>query len=370
MRGDPRAVRVRWTFSGDQPSRVGRGHLLDGDLILTATGVTDRDLAAVRVQLAGSAQEYRCEVVWPAPETGLPAPVRAGAVVLRVTEPGWNRPPGLPPLRWGQLASNRPGCSVEVAGGLNGVVNVGAAAKRQRYHVTVERTYRSRIGDSSIGAAVLCNDLILGVVVLVETDREWAWLNAAPVPVLLAQPGFRELVGPVVAEAAELQPVLEHPELSGARPPPATDRVEVVSGLQEWCGSDSWFSVRLLVASNTSERTEFVNELLVALRNLGWSGGSLRESTARPDLDVAGHLTVPTLLVVDNSEHRSGQLLDLVEAVEKRSRPAGGAVAAAKVRILLLAADDGDWWEDLRSEHWLLRDLGPGVVMSLPARPR
>lgn len=410
MEVDPRVVQVLCTFSDNRRS-TGSGYLLDDGLVLTAAHVVGSDepgtISELLIQFVGSSHRYECSVAWHVYERARPERVRLDAAVLRIVDPDWCRPANLPRLRWGGLVTTRPAIPVHLAGFptamdardehgtlivrdqayLPGVVNAGTSAKGRRYHVTVDHplpsspTARHSRWEGGSGSAVICNGLLLGVVARAESEPRWAWLSAVPVPVLLDQPGFRELVGPVVAEPAELQPVLEQPVARQVISPVSLlrsenevvgfdhERDEIVHRLREWCTGDGWFSVRMLEGGGGQGKTRLAAHLLAVVRELGWSCGFLLDRVRRPELDVVGDLTTPALLVIDYAETRAEQLIELLDVVDRRARSsdgAGGVVGAPAVRVLLLARDSGDWWTETRWESLLLRDLGPGVVIALP----
>lgn len=410
MEVDPRVVQVFCTFSDGRRSTTGSGYLLDGGLVLTAAHVVGADQVengAPRVQFIGSADRHDCAVAWHAYERARPERVRMDAAVLRITDPAWRQPTDLPPLRWGRLVTNRPDIPVLLNGfptamdardehgtllirdlaRVSGVVSVGTSAKGRRYHVTVNRPLPpSATADHSrweglSGAALICDGLVLGATAEARSEPDWAWLSVVPTPVLLEQPGFRELVGPVDLEPGELQPILEQPGIRQMNSPVSLLRAEnavvgfdhardeFVNRLRDWCIGEGWFSIRLLTGPGGQGKTRLAARLVTIMRELGWSCGFLHDRAVRPELGVVGDLTTPVLLVIDYAETRTGQLVDLLDVVDRRTRRsdgAGGVSGAPAVRVLLLARDGGDWWEEARSESLLLRDLGPGAVLALP----
>jgi tetratricopeptide (TPR) repeat protein len=405
---DPRVVQVFCEFPDGRRSKTGTGYLLDGGLVLTAAHVVGGDQVegvAPLVQFVGARERYRCAVAWHRYEANRPKRGRIDAAVLRITDTDWRQPTALARVRWGRFVSDLTDIPVVLntfptamdardeqgklvvrdLARISGVVDAGTSAKGRRYQVTINHPVppsahaeHSRWEGAS-GAALMCNGLVLGVAADAQSEPGWAWMSTVPVVELLADPEFSALVGPGVVEPAELQPVLEQPVVRQAyspvsllRPENAVvgfdrERDEIVDRLRDWCTSDGWFSIRLITGPGGQGKTRLADRLVAVMRERGWSCGFLHNRAA--ELDVVGQLVTPALLVIDYAETRVGQLLELLEVVDRRSRrsDADGRInGAPPVRVLLLARDSGDWWEEVRTDSLLLRDLGPGTVLRLP----
>lgn len=102
--------------------------------------------------------------------------------------------------------------------------------------------------------------------------------------------------------------------------------------LRSWCESPQRFSLRLLVGPGGTGKTRLALEYSKELRANGWHAGFL--DRVPPSL----HGDTPLLLVVDYAAGKLDQVRPLIDIA---------AVAATKVRVLLLARDDGEWWEEL-----------------------
>jgi tetratricopeptide (TPR) repeat protein len=389
---------------------TGSGYLLDDGLVLTAAHVIGADNVtgvSPLVQFVGSADRLACAVEWYRFESERPRGARMDAAILRIVDPTWQPIVDLPPLRWGRLVTDRANIPVRLNGfptamdardeqgkliirdmaRLSGVVDAGTSVKGRRYHVTVHHPLPSSAtaADSRweglSGAVVTCHGVVVGVTAEARSEPDWAWMSVVPTPELLAEPGFRDLVGSVVAEPAELQPVLEQSGVRQAHSPVSLLRAQnevvgfdqerdgMIDRLQAWCTDEGWFSVRLVTGAGGQGKTRLAARLVAVMRELNWSCGFLDSQAARPDLDVVGDLTTPSLLVIDYAETRAGQLVELLDVVDRRARGSDGTgriSGVPAVRVLLLARAGGDWWEETRTDSLLLRDLGSGTVVDLP----
>ncbi|MFM9539886.1 trypsin-like peptidase domain-containing protein [Streptomyces turgidiscabies] len=400
---DPRVVEVYSHRPGSLGS--GTGYLLGDGLVLTAGHVVTRDdwtAARPTVRLPGSQEYVPCTVEWYRYEAHEPPETRLDAAVLRIA-PGAPVPAdGLPPARWGRLVTRLPEVEVDLVGyplgmdvrrddgrgrlvlrdtvRVRGTVNAGTAVKARRYQIALGQ----RIPGSSLpaasrwkgasGAAVLCHDLLCGVVVTAESEPGHGRARAIPAEELFADPGFRSLFPDAVVEAAELQPLLERELPRPANTPvsllrpdasavPFTGRRDVLERLTQWCAQPGRLSVRLVTGPGGQGKTRLATELVRHLRPAGWSAGFLAAGASPDLLPVVTETRTPLLLVVDYAETRGEQLQALLDLVDRNEH-----TGTTPLRLLLLARDTeaGDWWDYLCSEALPLRDPQPGTVLPLP----
>lgn len=362
---DPRAVRVCG------PVGEGVGHLLGRDLLLTSAELVGTVPSTVTFQLPEAVRPWRCAMLWHRYDLTRPRAARLDTVLLRVLDEDWaerrisSRPP---PPRWGKLATRHPSVPVsltafpgESALGIHGTVNAESAVKAGRYHVTLPGS-TSQTGPEPwptvAGAAVLCHGLILGVVADGGREPDTAWLSVVPSEMLLRDSGFRALAAPGPLEAAELQPVLEQ----GPTPTQGPEHDEADS-LTQWCEEQNPFSLRLVVGEDDDHRRRLASALLRQMSDRDWATGFLATDVDERALDVIGDTSVPLLLAVDRADTRLDTLLVLLDTVARRAF----AGPATRFRLLLLAADEGEWWWEARSESPVLRDLSADTVLRLPS---
>ena len=102
-------------------------------------------------------------------------------------------------------------------------------------------------------------------------------------------------------------------------------------------------TMQLRVGPGGSGKTRLLLEMCRQLRNQGWCAGFLR-SGAKADLETSFRKLVQaqkqTLVVVDYAEARLEEIVHLVVAGQHAS-------PGHKVRIMLLAREAGDWWQQL-----------------------
>lgn len=302
-------------------------------------------------------------------------------------ENGWAPPASLldirtrPPQRWGRLIGTRPHpvrargfprLQEDPTGRLDeqliGHINPGSGALADRYEVfsqdplpafaqapESEGTQWSGMS----GAALLCADLLTG---LVRRDRRspgGARLTATRTPDLLADRVFRDLIH----EHSGWEPILEPVEPTDLLKPASRQRdlrspamllradAEAVTfhgrdrelqRLLDWCHEPGSFSVRVLTGPGGQGKTRLSRHLESTLRAEGWVTGHLRTDLpadsdgAGPDfsaLDTAEDL----LLTVDYAETAPTQIRRLIGQTRDTRH---------HTRLLLLARGTGDWKSD------------------------
>jgi hypothetical protein len=362
---DPRAVRLCG------PAGEGVGYLLGAGLLLTSAELVGTAPSTVTFQLPGAVRPWRCAMLWHRYNLTRPRAARLDTVLLRVLDEDWDErriPSRPPPPRWGKLATRRPSVPVSLTafpGGnalvIHGTVSAESAVKVGRYHVTLPGSM-SQTGPEPwpgvAGAAVLCHGLILGVVADGGREPGTAWLSVVPSEILLRDSGFRALAALGPLRAAELQPVLEE----GPTPPQGPQRGEADS-LTQWCEGRNPFSLRLVVGADDDHRRRLASALLQQMSDRDWATGFLASDVDERALDVIGDTSVPLLLAVDRADTRLDTLLALLDTVARRAF----AGPSTRFRLLLLAADEGEWWWEARGESPALRDLPADTVLKLPS---
>jgi hypothetical protein len=207
--------------------------------------------------------------------------------------------------------------------------------------------------------------LLIGVVA--EPQRgstQDRWLSTVPVHNLALAPGFLAAVGPTEIEAAELQPVLAGDPPMIDCPP---DESYANTQLLTWLEDPTWFSVRLLTGDHAARRM-WARQLVALMRTWGWSAGFLSERATPHGMSIVGQVTTGLLLVVERADTRGRQTAELLDVLGRRPGRDSARYGAAPVRMLLSAPAAEDWWEELRSDALLLRDLPAGTVVRLPGR--
>jgi hypothetical protein len=314
--------------------------------------------------------------------------------LLVITEPGWRVPVWRHRVRWGWLVTSRAGQVCEALGFPKvvaepqwrdshhavGVINPGALVKAGLYAVEVSNPPAAPgpVGSwwaGMSGAALLCHNLLVGVITTDPKGFDSRRLVAIPITVVISDPEFRRLV----IEHCGRGPVVEPVELVGLGEPvraadspagllradvadtPFRDRPEL-DRLQRWCQRSEWSSIRLVVGPGGQGKTRLARHLAGQLVGEGWATVMLAERAGPGEIAVLGEVVVPTLVVVDYAEGRTDQLGAVVEAVER---------AQEKVRLLLLARTAGAWRTERIDPLPVLEVLGDDrIVLELgPLEP-
>jgi hypothetical protein len=266
--------RAEWT--------CGSGYLLGGRLVLTAAHVICPDsvgqLPLHTVKVRDESGLVAARVVWQRGDD------EVDIALLEVTDPGWVAPVWRHPVRWGQLVTGRPGQECEAIGfpkvvaspqrrdshHASGVINPGSLVKANLYAMEVHNPPTGPGPDGSLwagmsGAALLCQQRLIGVVTTDPEGFDSRRLVTVPVAGVIEDPELRALLTRHVGRA----PVLEPVELAGlAEPAPAPDspagllRATVADTpfrhrpeldmLRRWCASSPWSSIRLVAGPANS----------------------------------------------------------------------------------------------------------------------
>jgi tetratricopeptide (TPR) repeat protein len=371
----------------------GSGYVIAPLLVLTSAHVVPAPGTTVSLFRPGRAQKWAGSVVWRGTPGG-----RDDAALVRVDDPAWAPPPGTP-VRWGRLATDRPGTACETWGvpdlvqrpgratdtlQLSGTVNPGDRRIGNRYVMNLAQHPPDPAADGSSpwggmsGAALFCGGLLAGVVTVDPAGRGHAHLEAVPAYVLLHDAGFRAAlleygVGTVL-EPVEWQELAEAagPGVTGLAGSPAAllrarrqvvpfrGRTAVLADLRAWA-TEPGFGARLLHGPGGQGKTRVAQHFADTLTTEGWTTVWLRREVAPDVLELLSAAAVPLLLVVDYAETRTPQLSALLEVA---ARHGGGSA----FKVLLLARTWGDWWQGLQADSPVAEDLldGAGAVL-LPA---
>ena len=136
--------------------------------------------------------------------------------------------------------------------------------------------------------------------------------------------------------------------------------------LMDWIADTTWpVTVRLVTGDGGQGKTRLAIHLCQQLRTEGWQCGfidSSLEANRMPLLwrDLSG-VNQPILIVVDYAETRQSAFLSLLKsAIEDPGNKS--------VRMLLLARDGGEWWDNLASTNSFCEALLSGPATTGPFR--
>jgi TPR repeat protein len=243
---------------------------------------------------------------------------------------------------------------------MQGSINPGNLLGGKQYdiHVTSrvpEADGRPWAGMS--GAALFSGDLLIGIVVIEIPGYAGRSLRAEPIAAFAADSNFAVRVtgqDHVDLESAELTDVFGPPARRSERHSrtslldaaaeivPFRGREDLLLQLWSWCDAGDDFAAQLIVGPGGQGKTRLARELCLRLRRKGWVAGLVHE---RVPADVIRRLTdtrARVLLAVDVAEARGDQIIALIEAAWRRPEP------SPKIRLLMMARSDGDWWDQLR----------------------
>ncbi|MES0835688.1 tetratricopeptide repeat protein [Nocardiopsis tropica] len=348
--------------------RRGSGHVVAPRLVLTSAHVVPEEGAAVGLLAAGEASPHPGRVVWRGTAHG-----PDDAALVEVTGTAWAPREG--PWRWGRIVTNEPGIACRAWGfpdvvqregrpvetsQPSGVINPGDRFVGDRYVMTLQGHPPEPVAGGSpwqgmSGAALVCDDLLVGVVCTDPAGRAHAALEAVPAYVLHHDPGFRAVLEAHGAlsplEPVELRRALLEDEVS--RSPAALLRARrqvvgfhgreaLLDELVGWCLDGSVFEARLLHGAGGQGKTRLAQELsnrITGARHR-WAGLWLSPDAHPSAVASVKDVAVPLLVVVDYAETRIPQLSWLLRSCSRRA-------GRTPVRVLMLARTDGDWWHNL-----------------------
>lgn len=129
-------------------------------------------------------------------------------------------------------------------------------------------------------------------------------------------------------------------------------REELLSELDRWCDEGTSIAVWLIHAEGGAGKTRLAIEWTRRRQARGWAAGFLAKEVPGDWFKRLCGLSQPVLVVIDYAESRS----DLREALMRILRYAQqeGTGRLQRIRILLLARNDGDWWQSLRQHDTAL----------------
>ncbi|HXU37758.1 MAG TPA: tetratricopeptide repeat protein [Blastocatellia bacterium] len=139
-----------------------------------------------------------------------------------------------------------------------------------------------------------------------------------------------------------------------------------VEDLKEWLDDTQWpISVRLITGAGGQGKTRLALELCQQRVALGWSAGfldsNLEANRMTATWKAVRNLDRSLLIVIDYAETRQLPFLSLLEAALQNS-------SNQPVRILLLARDGGEWWDNLPSKNTQCEALLSGYATTGPFR--
>ncbi len=139
-----------------------------------------------------------------------------------------------------------------------------------------------------------------------------------------------------------------------------------VSKLREWLNEQVWpISVRLLTGAGGEGKTRLAIQVCNEFSAAGWNAGFLDSNLESKRMKAIWQdlraVNQPTLVVVDYAETRQEAFLSLLKAVQQEP-------SEQRVRMLLLARDGGEWWENLASQDAQCEALLSGRATSGPYR--
>ncbi|WP_433476525.1 hypothetical protein ACQPZP_05420 [Spirillospora sp. CA-142024] len=368
----------------------GSGYLVAPRLVLTSAHVVGQQGAMAMVFRPGRLGRFAGRVVW----CGAPGG-RDDAALVAIDDPGWAPVDGA--VRWGKTVTHRPGLRCECWGvpevmqrvgrpvdtaQLTGTLNPGDGMASDRYLVRLDghppatgEDGRSPWGGLS-GAAVFCNDLLVGVIATDPAPFGHSVLEAVPAYVLHHDLEFRSVLAThapaTVIEAAELTKLASleptsHPQ--GAVVSPAEmltarravvgfrGRAELLEQLQTWAHQPG-VGVCLVHGPGGQGKTRLARRYGEQFTQDTAGGIVLSLDPAAPaeNLAVIADSVVPVLVVVDYADSRPSQLTALLTALATRRR-------SPAVKVLALARTAGDWWSQLADASEAVDTLLDAAIM-------
>jgi tetratricopeptide (TPR) repeat protein len=123
---------------------------------------------------------------------------------------------------------------------------------------------------------------------------------------------------------------------------PFHGREAELQDLASWCDGEAHLALRLYTAPGGFGKTRLLRQVVRLRREAGWDAGFLAEGALGQNGAAAlfEERQGPLLLVLDYAESRRGEIEPVVASARGSSRE--------RVRIVLLARAEGDWWSELR----------------------
>jgi tetratricopeptide (TPR) repeat protein len=339
--------------------RCGSGTLLNNGFVLTSAHGVGGIQEAMTVRLSSRPKPFDAVVAWRQQSAR-----GVDAALVRIVDPEFTEPSGLPRLRWGRIVTDSPDIPCEAVGfpeanvdqsgvrdtyHLLGAIRALGRRKNQRIDLVVDDALQARIGSpwsGMSGAGLFVNGILVGVVTRDEAGFGAGKLSATPVTAFVDKPDVARLVrsngGPPRLEPADLAPLQQPPAPvvsagSLLRADVAAvafrGRERTVSLLLRWCESEAGASAYLVAGPGGQGKTRLAAQLCDVLSRRGWATVDLRADARDSDLAALRSARGPLAVMIDYAEQRRAQL-DAVAAV---------LAAHRKARVLMLARADGEW---------------------------
>lgn len=143
-------------------------------------------------------------------------------------------------------------------------------------------------------------------------------------------------------------------------------RAPEVEKLRKWIDDPTWpITVRLITGAGGQGKTRLAIHLCQQTRSDGWHSGLLDSNLELHRMKSLWKelrsLNQPTVIVIDYAETRQEHFLSLLKSALQNSTP-------QPVRILLLARDGGEWWDNLPSKDSECEALLSGYATTGPFR--
>ena len=126
-------------------------------------------------------------------------------------------------------------------------------------------------------------------------------------------------------------------------------REAVLTELDRWCDEGPLAAVRLLHAEGGAGKTRLAIEWIRSRRDQGWAAGFLPGKVPENWFDQLWALGPPVLGVIDYAESQP-DLREVLERVHRYAQDKKGG-RHRRMRFLLLARNEGDWWQSLVNSH-------------------
>ena len=355
---------------------AGSGYLIADGLILTAGHVIDAAAGgACEVRSLGEADWLGARVRWrggPGCDAGLlavDAPLgspRGTASVARLGRIAGRDPVGAVGLGFPD-AQARPD-DVRDTEQLRGEIVPLTARKGGLLTVSLEGSVPEAIDGRCLwqgmsGAALWCEDLLVGVVIVAPEHFGADRLIAVPLTRIATDDEFVRVLAaatsdPVMLQTVEAAGVLR-PAYDALPPRRARQSSSFLLGarygvvpfraraeldkLRDWAHAEQDVDVAVLTGQGGVGKTRLARELCRRLAREGWVTGPLAISPDKTRLARLARIDEPLLVVIDDyAEERRGDVIDALTALAERP-------TAGPRRLLFTTRVLGDWWKALQN---------------------
>jgi PST family polysaccharide transporter len=130
--------------------------------------------------------------------------------------------------------------------------------------------------------------------------------------------------------------------------------------LSRWCRAPAHVAVRLVTGEAGAGKTRLAIEFARMAEGDGWQPAWVPPGAEQEAVSAARRIARPTVLLVDDAETRTGLPGFLTDVA--------GGLGAPDLRVVLLARNSGEWWQELASSADYR--LGRVLTAALPARLR